>query len=251
MVEEQKSAAHSESFHPIMESSPSDQFHSNNSYEFQSLSPNESFISSSSLKSPPFSLDSDKPATKRPTPSNSSSNSISITTGNCRKSPAWIQKRAQQNRNAQKAFRERKERYILSLESKIQELEGRLENESRLQGRLADLECEIHQLKCENQKLRIAIDTREILESGSLLVARDVPTMPALSPSFLETWHETPDRQCYNDDDPSLNSFSDSSTLMSFLSPHFTDTNEHSSFELKLAFADLTLSYPSPTQPNN
>lgn len=77
--------------------------------------------------------------------------------------PLSQSKRAQQNRAAQRAFRQRKELYIKDLEAKVQELKSAKEN--------------MEALRTENQELRdyiLALQSRWINQPGG------VPTPPAV-----------------------------------------------------------------------
>ncbi|KAJ3066107.1 hypothetical protein HK102_007734, partial [Quaeritorhiza haematococci] len=61
------------------------------------------------------------------------------------------EKRAQQNREAQRAFRERKEKYIKSLESRVEELKSVCQQTSALEQHVQSLEKEVTQLSHERE----------------------------------------------------------------------------------------------------
>ncbi|RIA90607.1 hypothetical protein C1645_823140 [Glomus cerebriforme] len=63
-------------------------------------------------------------------------------------------KRAAQNRAAQRAFRQRKDRYIKDLEAKAKELESTKKQVETLQKEKAEMAAIIHKLKTENAKLK-------------------------------------------------------------------------------------------------
>ena len=86
------------------EPNPTDNLHSKYSPEFQSSSPNQSFISTASLQSPDLtgSLDSDKPAVKPTT--HSKANNINTNNQSGNKSPALDSKTSSTKSNGPKSI---------------------------------------------------------------------------------------------------------------------------------------------------
>ena len=77
------------------------------------------------------------------------------------KSPNQSVKRAEQNRLAQKAFRERKERYIGALEMRVRDLEQKTCNYAEIQQELTIAKQFNQQLQLENQKLLAIIGQQQ------------------------------------------------------------------------------------------
>ncbi|KAL0945565.1 hypothetical protein HGRIS_014726 [Hohenbuehelia grisea] len=90
-------------------------------------------------------------------------------------------KRKEQNRAAQRAFRERKEKHVKDLEDKVSELEAKNEKTQSENDNLKDL---LSRLQTENMMLRSATFTFTVPKSGSTSELGTFPTSPSTDSLF-------------------------------------------------------------------
>ena len=137
------------------------------------------------------------------------------------------EKRAQQNRKAQRAFRERKEKYISGLEGKLKELECKLDDFVGLKVQFEDTRIENEKLRCENEKLKATLlktSNDHQLRQPLPISVLQTPTISP-TPSATRTLNRTPERDCCSEGPILMNTeelFSQSSVL-SYMSPQFQD----------------------------
>jgi len=76
-------------------------------------------------------------------------------------------KRAEQNRKAQRAFRERRDQHVKALESRSQLLDAALASADEANRRWEECRALVDQLRIENAALRAALSQSQMLGSGS------------------------------------------------------------------------------------
>lgn len=80
-------------------------------------------------------------------------------------------KRAEQNRKAQRAFRERRDQHVKALESRSQLLDAALASADEANRRWEECRALVDQLRIENAALRAALSQSQMMGSGASSVA--------------------------------------------------------------------------------